>query len=165
MVGKGVSFTLEDKQIDELNQLLTNYNLLPLSSPHVRIYDKAVIRGKVFFTKENKRVKRRNSYTIAFSVPFSNSFSYGIVEKFLKINDHCLAIVTELTIQCAGPPRGIILGTITDESRGILFEDYLTYKEGNKKIIFMHQILEKSFNLTNEDWKLLCLPVNDVEFE
>lgn len=126
---------------------------------------KPVIKGKGFFTKENKRVKRRNSYTIAFSVPFSNSFSYGIVEKFLKINDHYLATVTELTIQCAGPPQDITVGTITDESRGTLFEDYLTYKEGNKKIIFMHQILEKSFNLTNGDWKLLCLPVNGVEFE
>lgn len=164
MTGRGISSCLTDAEIYNINQLLDSRNYDPITSSSFRLYKKLSIRGNTFSSKANIRVKRRNSYTIAFSVPSSSSFCYGLVEHFLSFVDQKLALVTELNIVCQGLQNDFTT-TVTSRSRNYLFQDYLTYEEGEKKFIFADQIVHKCFNLTNNDWKVLSLAPNDIECE
>lgn len=75
-------------------------------------------------------------------------------------------MVQELSIISSGPSRYVPESVATWSTQAILFDNYLTYVEGTKKLIFLHQI--KSViccNLSNPGWKLLTTEVNNVELE
>lgn len=166
MIGQGKSSNFTSAELHNVNQLLINHSFDPIgpSNSLIRVYNKASVNGKVFFSKENKRVKLHNSYTVAYSVPLSDSLYYGLIEKFIAICGYEIAHITECNIECQGPPRDFT-ALIKPKSQRYVFQDYITYKKGAQKFIFINQIMEKCLNLTNNNWKLLTLPVNDVEYE
>ena len=47
---------------------------------------------KYFFSVNNKRVKKRNGYTIMFRESSTNQ-CYALVEKFISVNGHHIAAV------------------------------------------------------------------------
>ena len=53
---------------------------------------------------------------------------------------------------------------VTADSLYALFNHYITY-EGASNFIFAASIVQKCFNLSNNNWKVLTLPINDVENE
>ena len=64
MIGQGKPCCLSNEEVREINFLLQNYNSSPLKSCTATVYHKALIKGSYYFAEENKRVKKRNSYTI-----------------------------------------------------------------------------------------------------
>ena len=125
-------------------------------------YTKATIKGKVYFSKEYIKAKKTNSYTISFR----NSaavISYEILINFLCIDGHHLATVQELLLQCTGPPQKFPINIITLCSQDLLFDDYLTCKEGRKQ--YTNKIIEKFCNLSNDNWILITSYVNAAEAE
>ena len=167
MVGRGFTHNLADEEVCHVNQLLSSNDLQLLDSPAVRSYSKAVVKGKTIFSKMNIRVKKRNSYTVAYTDPNSDSVCFGIIERFITATTNCytLAVVNQLAIQHVGPPHDF-KDTLTKDSHALLFENYVTFSVKNEfKIIFVHNILKKCFNLTNSSWSVLTIPVNSIENE
>ena len=165
MIGRSQLISLADREVADINQFLTTCNLPPLESPHVCVYYKAKIRGCTFYTKENSRVKKQNSYTASF-LSGSESHSYCLIERFVVCNGEQLALVKEISIRCRGPINGVPLSIATASSQEVLFEDYITYEEeGLLKYIFAHQIRDKYCNLSNSEWALLTPIINHVEVE
>ena len=166
-VGPGVLSTLTDAETYSVNQLLTSHRLGPIASnTPTRVYTKAIIKGMDIYSRENKRVKRRNSYTVSFSS--ESGVCYGIVEKFSSVCGHNVAFITELAtctcITSIAPPQ-TLEATITIESKECLFKEYLTYNEDAIQCILVDQISTKCFNLTTNNLNLLTQPVNNVECE
>lgn len=163
MVGQGRLVPLATEEVRDINKLLKDSDSLQAS--HVQVYYKAIIKGKLFFSKDYAREKKRNSYTISFSEQPAASPCYAFIEKFISVNEEKLVLIQELSIICRGPPDGVSDSVATTSSQTLLFEDYLTYTEGARKCIFAHQIMNKCCNLTNCGWKLFTPLVNDVELE
>ena len=164
MVGSGTSYSLQDTEASRVNQILSSNGHSCLRSTCVRMYHKATVNGKVFFSKGYKRVTKRNSYTIMYLNLSMGTVQYGIIEKFIYADGHYLASIQEIMIVSKGPPQEFS-ESITANSRKLLFSDYSTFKYGDSNYIFVSQILEKCCNLSNGDWNVLTLPVNDVEVE
>lgn len=164
MVGNGEVTDLIEQEVEEVNVLLQSHGFSPVSSPTVRIFTKAMIKGKDFFSKHRKRVKKHNSYTITYTSQ-SSSINNGIIEKFLCVNSHSIVCVINLSVQSTGPPYIIPDTVCTQRSKKLLFSNYLTYTEGQKSFVFMDQILHKCINLSNNNWNVLTCAVNNVEFE
>ena len=164
MVGKATMCTLNDDEVHQVNQLLVHYGLPVLGNSTTYIYHKAIISGKIFFSINNKRVKKRNSYTVMFRDSESSSNQcFAIVEKFLTSNGHHMAAVKTLRAHVSGPPHEIAESVVTADSLYAPFNHYIMY-EGASKFIFAASIVQKCFNLSN-NWKVLTLPINDVENE
>lgn len=160
MIGKGVLESIaEDKA--EINQFLTSHKHSPTEALYVRVFSKAIIGGKTFFTKANRRVKKRNTYTVSYSSS-SSELNYGAIEKFIQVDDHHLAVIQELI---TAPLCEIPVNFATAASQSILFQNYLRYTEGTRKLVFVHQIVQKCCNLSNNDCKYLTFNVNDIELE
>lgn len=165
MVGKGKLFILtDDDDVVNINELLEKHDLQPLKSSQGRIYTKATIKGKVYFSKEYTKATKTNSFTVSFT-NFAAVISHGIVLNFVCVDGHHLATIQELLLQCTGPPQRFPINIITLSSQELLFEDYLTCKEGSKQYIFANQIIDKFCNLTNDNWILITSHVNAVEAE
>lgn len=81
MDGQGKLLILTDDEVVNINALLEKHDLQPLKSNQGQIYTKATIKGKVYFSKENRRITKTNRYTISFSNPPS-IISFGIVINF-----------------------------------------------------------------------------------
>ena len=156
---------LSDAEVSSINLLLSSshFDLTVSRSSPARVFTKANIRGISIFSRENKRVKRRNSFTVSYS-NMQQDFgrNYALVDRFVSVCGHNLAFVTELVINCAGLP---ILASVTAESKACLFDDYLAYDESDTLCIFANQIETKYVNLSTGNWKLLTKPVNDIECE
>ena len=71
----------------------------------------------------------------------------------------------ELQITCRSPPIMIPENIVATSSQALLFEDYLTFKEGPKLYIFAHQIRYIHCNLMTSEWNVLTPLVNSVEVE
>ena len=65
----------------------------------------------------------------------------------------------------SGPPHKIPDRVVTADSLYTLFNDYITCEEDTFKFIFTVNIVQKCFNLSNDNWRVLTLPVNDVQNE
>ena len=160
-MGRVKSITLADEDGVQVNHLLSTNGLLPLQSMVADLSYKARINGRTFFAKENRRVKKRNSYTISFSAPSSTAPRYGFIQKFLTIDGgQIIALIKELIIVNTGPPNGVPDTIATAASQRMLFE-----VEGTQMYIFAHQIRSLCCNLSNSGWKLLTAIVNNVEIE
>ena len=167
LVGIAKVSTLCDHEIHQIDQLLISHGLQALSKPidHIYIHHKAMINGKVYFSYGYKKVKKRNSFTVMFSK--DSAVGYGMVEKFIQISTNVspLAVIKTLTTQITGPPHHLSDSVVTVDSRQFLFSDYLTFDEGAMTYIFATNIIQKCFNLTTDNWKVLTLPINDIENE
>lgn len=164
MAGLGTPCSLQNSEYDRINQILKSNGLPLLKSTCVRTYHKAIVNGKTYFSKGYKRVTKRNSFTISYRCPYSEAVLFGIIENFIDANGHYLASIREIVITSKGPPQQFS-ESITEDSKELLFSDYMTYKDGGNNYIFVRQILEKCINLCNGDWNVLTSPVNDVEVE
>lgn len=165
MIGKTKLISLPEEDAAQINHLLESSGLLPLRSTKVESSLKARISGSTFFAKENRRVKKSNSFTIAFVLQSDATLHYGFIERFLVANDTHVALIQELDIVRKGPQNGVPESIATISSQALMFEDYLTYKEGTHRYIFTHQIKYLCCNLSNSSWKLLTTLVNDTEVE
>lgn len=63
MAGNGAYTTLTHEGI---NHWLMNHGLSPLTSAEARVHDKVRVGKKFYFAKNNKRVKKRNSYSVEY---------------------------------------------------------------------------------------------------
>jgi hypothetical protein len=167
LVGMAKLSILCDHEIHQVDQLLITRGLQALRKPinHVYVHHKAMINGKMYFSSGYKKVKKRNSFTVMFST--DSTVGYGIIEKFIQVSTNVcpLAVIKTLTTQIAGPPHHLSDSVITADSQQLLFNDYLTFDEGTVTYIFAAEIIHKCFNLTTDNWKVLTLPVNDIENE
>lgn len=161
MCGKGEIFSASDEEIVKINKLLTDSGVMPLSGNLMRLYKKAVILGKTYSSRKNKRAQKQNSYTVRTCL---DTAQYGLIEFFLSTKDHFLAAITVLNIQ-KGIPHSISPDEVTLESQSLLFEGYFTYKEESLIFIFANQIAKKCINLSNSSSKLLTTLVNNIELE
>ena len=165
MVGSGSMYSLQDKELQDVNQLLHSIKSPSLKSPIVRTYPKVKVNGNVFFSKNYKKVTKRNSYTISYLKPPSKSVYYGFIEDFLSVNGHYIASIKTLEIISRGPIQEFPEDIISSESKKILFSDYLTFEHKSRAYIFVNQILGKCCNLSYGDWNVLTFLVNNVELE
>ena len=161
MCGQGEVFSASNEEVMKINKLLADSSFVPLSTNVMRLYKKAVIKGKSYSSRSNKRVKKQNSYTISTCL---DSAPYGLIDFFVSTKDHTLAAITVLDVQ-KGVPHSISPDDITVESQSLLFEGYFTYKEQSSTFVFVKQITEKCINLSTSDYNLLTTSVNNVELE
>lgn len=163
MIGKGSTIVLTEEELHKINDFLMMYNISPVMSPCVCVFSRAVFNRNTYYSKERQQFKKRNAYTVAYFTSSSESVlvKYGLVEKFYLIDDHHIALIRELETRNTGPPHDIADTIVTVESQKILFSDYLTYSEGETAFIFVHNILTKCCNLSNNNWNLLTSNVND----
>ena len=149
LLGKGASCKLTDTEIKNINDLLSSNKLPQLTTNYTTVHTKAIINGEAFSSKENKRPKRSNDYTIAYTGS-NHQQCYALVNKYLSIQNTSIAFITELSIH---------IGPSYD------FSSYITTK--STKHIFVHQIKLKCINLSfaGKHCKTLTLPVNSVEKE
>lgn len=165
-IGLGNAYSLKDEELEEINQILSSINSPCLNtSVNVRVYTKVKVDGKIFFSKKHKRVTKRNSYTISYLKPPSVCIYYGLIENFLSANGHYFAAIKTLEIMSKGPVQQFSEDIINNDSKNILFNDYLTFECGSCSYIFVNQILEKCCNISTSDWNVLTHLVNNVEFE
>ena len=162
MTGIGRPFSISDNEFVDINQLLQLHKLPPLTSSEGRMFTKAQINGRMYYSMENKKVTKRNSYTVLYLN--SNSASYGTVKHYLYVDDYKFALINNLQCLHTGPPKTFMNNIITVD-KDELFENYLTCKLASKQNIFVNQILEKLCNLSFDDRIFITLPVNDVEIE
>ena len=132
MVGKARMCTLSDDEVYQINLLLASCDLPLLANSTGLIHHKAIINGKVFFSISNKRVKKRNGYTIMFR-ELSTNQCYALVEKFISVNGHHIAAVKTLQTHVSGPPHKIPDRVVTTDSLYTLFNDHITYVIGSEK--------------------------------
>ena len=169
LIGKPNMASLPDSEADQIDQLLVTNGLDPFNKPTgpVCVYHRVMINGRMYFSLNYNRVKRRNSYTVAFKEATDASLCYGEIEKFMQVstNSPPLALVKSLVTQITGPPHPLSETLITVDSQELLFDNYLTYTEGPFRYIFVSSIIAKCFNLSNDNWNVLTIPVNDIENE
>ena len=130
---------------------------MPLTTNLMRQHNRAVISGKRYSSRNNKRVKKQNSYTFKTSLDCAR---YGLIDfLFLQkiiFGSHCSIRYPK------GIPYSISPDDITLESQSLLFEGYFTYKEESVTLVFAKQITEKCINLSS---KLLTVLLNNTELE
>ena len=164
-IGTGKTHYLQDDDVQRINQLLKMTDSPSLHSNSVRIYHKVEVNGTIFFSQNYTKVTRRNSYTISYCKPSSDNLFYAIVKNYVAASGYYFASIKELEIQCKGPPKEFSKDILNDDSKDVLFGDYLTFQYGTNNYIFVSQILQKLINLSICSWNILTFPVNDVEIE
>lgn len=76
--------------------LQRNGHRLPI--PLTTVY-RVNVRGTVYYCKQYKRVKKRNSYTVAYLDSYGTS-NYGLVECFVVVDNEVIAIFHPLSPLC-----------------------------------------------------------------
>ena len=116
---------------------LTNFLLIndqsPPSLPLVTVY-RVEVRGTVYYCKQYTRVKKRNSYTIAYCN--SGETSYGLIECFLAVRDKVVAVlhpVSKLSSSvsspfCTAPGMSFIIPVTIDSDFKCCFVDDILFK-------------------------------------
>lgn len=161
MCGKGEIYEASDEEVAKINKLLTDSGSLPLSSNIMRLHKKAIIMGKTYSSRKNKRVKKQNTYTVKTCV---DTAPYGLIEYFVSTKSGPLAAITVLNVQ-KGIPYTISPDDVTRESQSLLFEGYFSYQEETLVFIFASQITEKCINISSSHSKLLTTSLNNIELE
>ena len=166
MIGKGCSYSLNQRDLENINMLLCSHNLRPIHNIEAREYFRANVNRKTYCSKNYQRLKKRDNSIIKFMEnPPSVKCMYGIVETLIVAGGYQLAFVTTLTVVCKGPPGDFV--EITQEAAEVIFEDYLTFEKNEigGSVIFIHQILDLCCNLSNNDWNVLSYFANNIERE
>jgi len=142
---------------------MTKNNFAEITNIEARSYNKCIInRRKRICSRCYGNDKKRNNYTIAFE--HDNLVKYAIIENFISIENYHLIFVTSLKILGKGPNRRFD-SYITDQTKEMLFEDYLTFEEDCRMVIFSNQIINLCCNLSNNSFNLITIPVNSTETE
>lgn len=118
MVGLGNVCSLKDEELEEICESFSGSNSPCLNaSVNVKVYTKVKVDGNAFFSKNHKRVTKRNSYTISYLKPPSTCICYGLIENFLSVNEHYLATITTLEIMSKGPVQQFLKTLLTMTAR------------------------------------------------
>ena len=102
-VAKNIALSEEDDTI--VRNLLHMNNITVIPSSMVTMQPKIIIGSQTIFSKSCKRVKKRNSFTVAYSDPQApNQLKYGQVQKFLSCpadspNALHIAIIEQLRVK------------------------------------------------------------------
>ena len=168
-LGASRNITIERDNEILVRQLLYENKIDDLPSGIVTLQSKVIIRGHVIFSKQSKCVKRRNSYTVAFSDPHTPcKLNYGRVEKFLTCpadNPDCvhLAILQQLNVQLCKdlfncPPEIQCLAPV-------LYSDYISIISENKERVAVpvEHILMKCFDISTIGFSAITVLVNECE--
>ena len=129
--------SLCDSLAHQIDQLSIINGLEPLNKPTgpvcVCVYHRVKINGRMYFSLNYKRVKKCNSYTVAFKdyLVTDASLCYGEIKEFMQVstNSPPLAIVKCLITQISGPPHHLSASVITADSKELLFDSYLIQKD------------------------------------
>ena len=92
---------LTETDLCQLNLLFRNnhFGFFASTSSPARVCSKAKINGTSIFSRENRRVKRRNSFTVSFTkTVLDDGPYYCVVEKFVSVCGQNVAFITELAI-------------------------------------------------------------------
>ena len=92
---------------------------------------------------------------------------YGEIQKFIQVssNNPPLAIIKISNNSNYWPTTPSIRKYNCRQSTVTNFDNYLTYTEGSIRCIYVSSIVVKCFYLSNDNWNVLTLPVNDIENE
>ena len=154
---------ISDEELQSINTVLASEDLPSIQSTTARIFHKAFVNGQQMFTQDYKRVTKRNSYTISYCV--SNNTYFGLIQKFIVIEGHHLAVIKKLHIKTDGPLHSFSGGIVISKTAKLLFSDYLSFEVGGLHYVLAKCIVQKYCNLSNNAFNLLTLPVNNVEKE
>ena len=80
--------------------------------------------------------------------------NYKLIETFIYVGNHHLAFVTSLKVVGKGPDRSFD-DCITEQTKEILFKDYLAFEEDHGMVIFSNQIRKLCCNLGSSSCKYL----------
>lgn len=84
-VGRQSRKRIEDSELDVINAMLNSRGKHPLPSGTYGVYHaKIKISDQVVFSYSMKNVKKRNSYTVAYSEPGTSAVLYGAVYRFIS---------------------------------------------------------------------------------
>ena len=132
-----------------------SHNMSSIECVQGREYFRVSIKRNTFCTRHYKRMQKRDNSTVIFmeNAP-SYHQQYGIIEKFIVVDDNYkLAIITKLKILQNGLPSQD--SDITPQAAEVLFQEYLYYEESDSCVIFIHQIVDVCCNLSQSGWNLL----------
>ena len=164
MLGKGNLFDLNESNLENINTLLHTLNISSIQNVQGREYFRVAIKSKTFCTRHYKRMQKRDNSTVIFmeNAP-SYRKHYGIIEKFIVVDNYKLAIITKLKILQNGLPYQD--SDITSQAAEVLFQEYLYYEESDCCMIFVHQIFDLCCNLSQSGWNLLTWFSNNIEID
>ena len=163
-MGKGWSFTLSNRDLEQINSLLHSKNLPSIYKVQAREYNRVNVNRKTYTTRYYSRMKKRDNSTIAFmSNPPSYQVNYGKIEKLFAVADYQMAFITTLKIIHRGLPHKD--ADITPRAAEVLFNDYLYFEESNQDIVFVYQIFDICCNLSLSDCNVLSWFANNIEHE
>lgn len=95
MVGNGVTVKLTDKDLTEINLLLSNNNCQAIQASYGRVYTRASHGHQTYFARQYQKMKKRNAYTVSYH-DMASSNGYCLIEKFLEVEGHYIAVVEKL---------------------------------------------------------------------
>ena len=104
-MGVPKNITLEGDDECVVRDLLETNDIHTVPCAVVTLQPKIKIRGQVIFSKESKRVKKRNTFTVAFTDPlYPDKHCYGRVKRFLTCpadTPNCLhvAVIEPLQVE------------------------------------------------------------------
>ena len=159
----------EDETI--VRQLLEKDDILTIPCSVVTLLPKIKVRGQVIFSKHLKRVKKRNSFTVAYTDPETPTQTfYGLVERFLTCpadspNSTHVAIITQLRVESCNELLKITYPTDIQDIAPLLCTDFLSIVgESNDRVaIPIEHILFKCFNISTHGLCALTTLVNECE--
>ena len=170
-VGQQSYATVNSEHLIAVNQLMQQCKLQQISaSSCVKTYPKVKVNGQIIFSRNVPRVRKRNSYTIAYRTSTCNSIQYGIVEKFISypaenlLDANHITILTPLEVE---PLPSIDYPPGVHADGGFLCSDFVSTKElTSYTAIFTSSIIMKCFSTaTNESSEYgMTFLVNETEY-
>ena len=139
MIGKGSPVLVPNEAIVEIKDMLHSSGFPSLITSIGKVFVKPKVNGRTYFGKQNKRITKRNDYTVSFKN--SDTISFAIINHFLSIDDHSFAEIQHLNVEHTGPIRSLASDSITPSSQKVLFEDYFTCSIGRIEYILTEQIV------------------------
>jgi len=162
MLGKGSLYTLTDRDLDGINELLHARNLPSATNGQAREHFRVTINRRTYCTT---RMKKRDNSTVCFMEnPPSYLLKYGIIERLIVVDStYHLAVVTILNIVKRGLPCPDT--AITPQTADVLYEEYLQFNETCKSVIFVDQFSNICCNLSHCGLDVLTWFLNDIEVD
>ena len=88
-MGKSTISSISDTELAQSQELLTNQTESNMPTGPVCVYSRAVIKGRMYYSSRYSRVKKSNTYTIAFKEASTGPLFFGAsVYKCLLIAHH-----------------------------------------------------------------------------
>ena len=130
-------------------------NITDIPSSVVTLQPKIIVGSQTIFSKFYKRVKKRNSYTIAYSHPQApNQLNYGHVQKFLSCpadspNSLHYAVIKQLKVKDHSEHFNLVFPPeIKCLAQQLCFDFVLVEECGKKVAIPVEHIKFKCFDIS-----------------